>query len=140
MKLTIHATRFTCSEPDEVVAFELPEGDVPSQGHPVDLCLLCGLHSQKSIPVPGTNYGVSTSDRVLLANIDQHTGNGRFSRRQAHTKHPGTVDSNKPALAPLNPWYIILVNDDNTYQPVGEEAVGRGDEDIVAAGSQDTRD
>ena len=34
----------TCGEPDEIVAGELRERDVPSQGHPVNLGLLCGLN------------------------------------------------------------------------------------------------
>ena len=42
--LTTLAMLFTCGEPDEVVAGEVVERDVPNQGHPVYLRLLCGLH------------------------------------------------------------------------------------------------
>ena len=37
------AARITCGEPDEIVAGEFREGNVPNQGHPVNLCLLRGL-------------------------------------------------------------------------------------------------
>lgn len=40
---TTAVSRYTCGEPDDVVGGVFGERDVPSQSHPVHLCLLRGL-------------------------------------------------------------------------------------------------